>query len=617
MNENNSFRIAFPKEKTMNTKTVRSTALSVLLAFALTFGSFTSGQARTESDPLMSDKTINLAFFYKPPTNSDAATVVRNFSTVILTGGDESFRNQLTSKGFSSTITQYYGAIGIQDPGNCTSSPRHNQVAYNAGDFCSISQNHPDWFLLDATGQRILASPGSDIYRMDPGNSGWRNFFVTRVLEYQGKNGWSGLFLDNLEASLSDIQKYGSTTAKYPDDASYQSAMLGFLQYLKTNYSHPILANIIARRDEASWFKYMPYLDGAMQERWAVDWSTTVYVSETKWKSDMALAEKTQSQGKYILLVAPGNETDANRQQFAFASYLLISNGKSAFRYSNSKNYAQVWLYSNYQLDLGTPLGPRYQNGSLWQRDFTKGYVIVDPINHTSTISTSPLSSWAPTATPLSPTPSVPTPTVNTIAPTRTPVQPTSTPRQSTATPIILPTQTLALPTATNLQPTATPLQPTVTPMILPTEMSAPVTTTPLPTATGVVQPTTGPASEAIFDDKDSGLVYSPGWENQSTTNAYKGSYKLVTQNGASAIFTFTGQSFSLLYKGGITFSKFDLYVDGQLVGTLDQKLSTTTYQKRWDYPGQLGLGQHTLKLIFKVTSSTIYRGSLDAVIVR
>jgi hypothetical protein len=159
--------------------------------------------------------------------------------------------------------------------------------------------------------------------------------------------------------------------------------------------------------------------------------------------------------------------------------------------------------------------------------------------------------------------------------------------------------------------------------VILPTETAAPVTTTPLPATTGIVQPTTtsipttDPASETIFDDKNSALVYSPGWENQSTTKAYKGSYKLVTQNGASATFTFTGQSFSILYKGGITFSKFDVYIDGQMVGTLDQKLSTTTYQKRWDYPGQLVPGQHTLQLIFKVTSSTIYRGSLDAVIVR
>ena len=81
--------------------------------------------------------------------------------------------------------------------------------------------------------------------------------------------------------------------------------------------------------------------------------------------------------------------------------------------------------------------------------------------------------------------------------------------------------------------------------------------------------------------------------------------------------FPFTGQSFSLIYKGGITFSKFDVYVDETLVGTLDQKMGAATYQVRWDFPGQLPSGNHTLKLVFKVTSSTINRGSLDAVIVR
>ncbi len=90
-----------------------------------------------------------------------------------------------------------------------------------------------------------------------------------------------------------------------------------------------------------------------------------------------------------------------------------------------------------------------------------------------------------------------------------------------------------------------------------------------------------------------------------------------TTQDGATVTFPFTGQSFSLIYKGGITFGKFDLYLDEVLVGTLDQKLAAATYQVRWDYPAQLALGDHTLKLVFKVTSANINRGSLDAVIVR
>ena len=584
---------------------------SIILALTLTFGIFIPGQALSKPAALMAGGTVNLAFFYKPPTNSDAVTVASNFNTIILTAGDESFRGQLAANGLTSTVNQYFGAIGIQNPGSCTSSPRRNQVAYKVGDFCAISETHPDWFLLDTTGQRILASPGSDTYRMDPGNPGWRNFFVMRVLEWQENNGWSGLFLDNLEASLSDLQTYGKTLAKYPDDASYQAAILGFIQYLKVNYSQPynrpVFANIIARRDEATWFKYMQYLDGAMQECWSVDWSLSVYVSETKWKNDMALAEKTQSQGKYIILVARGNETDINRQNFAFASYLLISNGKAAFRYS-SGIYREVWLYTNYQVDLGTPLGPRYQSGSLWRRDFTKGSVVVDPVNHIATISTNPSSAFAPTSALISPTPFVasPTPLVPTATPTR--IVPTTTPIQATST---------------TVQSTATFPQPTATPIILSTETLALPTTTLLPTTTAIVQstttslPTAVPSSETIYDDKNRAFEYSSGWQDKSNTKAYQGSYKLVTQNGAFVTFTFTGQSFSIIYKGGITFSKLDVFVDGQLVGTLDQKLDTATYQKRWDYPGQLVLGKHTLKLIFKVTSTTINRGSLDAVIVR
>jgi hypothetical protein len=159
--------------------------------------------------------------------------------------------------------------------------------------------------------------------------------------------------------------------------------------------------------------------------------------------------------------------------------------------------------------------------------------------------------------------------------------------------------------------PTATP-----TKVVHPT----PTPTLTVPTATktsGPATPTPVPGSPKTFDDKNAAFVYSSGWQSISTSKAYNGSYRETTKNGATITFPFAGQSFSIIYKGGITFSKFDVYVDGALVGTLNQKLSAATYQRRWDYPGQLASGNHTLKLVFKVTSSTINRGSLDAVIVR
>jgi hypothetical protein len=159
--------------------------------------------------------------------------------------------------------------------------------------------------------------------------------------------------------------------------------------------------------------------------------------------------------------------------------------------------------------------------------------------------------------------------------------------------------------------PTATPTR-----VVLPSPTPTVITNTPVP-ATPTATSTSVSTTSKTFDDKNSAFVYSSGWKTISTTKAYGGSYRETTQNGATVTFPFTGQGFSIIYKGGVTFSKFNVYLDGTLVATLDQKLSTTTYQKRWDYPKQFAYGNHTLKLVFKVTSSTIYRGSLDAVIVR
>jgi hypothetical protein len=513
----------------------------------------------------MPNETVNLAFFYKPPSNSSAATVAANFNSVILTGGDETFRNNLSANGFASTIPQYFRFEGIQDPGSCTASPANNQIANRAGDFCWIGQNHPDWFLLDTNGNRMRTSPTSSYYRMDPGNQGWRNFFVTRLLETQQQKGWSGLFLDNVEASLSEIQGDGLASARYPDHASYQVAVRGFLQYLYQNYSlpydRPVVGNIIARQDDATWYSYLQYMSGAMQERWSVAWSFIDYVSESKWRSDMVLAEQTQSQGKYVILVAPGNKADANRQNFAFASFLLISNGKAAFRYADDDLYTEVWLYNNYNVNLGDPLGARYQTGTSWRRDFTGGHVIVDPVNRTATILTSPATT--PTST-----------TIPTQAPafTATAVPSTSVP----ATPTIPPTLAVTLPTAT-----------------------LPVISTPAATAT-------------LYNDKNSAFRYSRHWTDVVESQAYQGSFKLTQKLNSSVTLNFTGPSFSIIYKTGPLFGKMNVYVDGQLVHTLDQKTAIALFQQKWSYPGTLTAGSHQLKLVYSGPSNA--RVSLDAV---
>ncbi|MEW6716763.1 MAG: putative glycoside hydrolase [Chloroflexota bacterium] len=331
----------------------------------------------------LAGEPVRMAWFYKPPENGDLNTLVTHFDTFILTKADEGWRDDLRAMGVQAPFLQYLRFDAIQDPGSCQEQPWRNQVADNPGDFCAISQQHPDWFLLDVNGNRIMSSGGFVL--MDPGNPEWRAFWLGRAQQSQETLGWDGVFLDNVEASMSKHSRREVTLANYPDDASFQAAVEGFLSYIYTSYfrprGRPLLANIISLREPSVWFRYLQYLDGAMVEAWAVDWSDG-YLTPEEWEEQLRLAEETQALGKEIVLVSQGDPNDIQRQQFAFACYLLVTAGRASFRYSLADHHREIWLYPVYDIDFGEPLGWRYPSGDVWKRDFTNGSVTVDPVSH-------------------------------------------------------------------------------------------------------------------------------------------------------------------------------------------------------------------------------------------
>jgi hypothetical protein len=138
-------------------------------------------------------------------------------------------------------------------------------------------------------------------------------------------------------------------------------------------------------KDRQAWLRYLEYLDGAMIESFAVGWNGS-HRSLPEWLLQMNLAETAQKRGKLVVLVAQGSQPDTARQKFAFASYLLVNEGYAFFRYADADGYRRIWLYENYEIDLGKPLGSRYLHGFVWRRDYEKGYVIVDPLQRTATI---------------------------------------------------------------------------------------------------------------------------------------------------------------------------------------------------------------------------------------
>jgi hypothetical protein len=319
------------------------------------------------------------AWFYKPPEQSLWPLLPVYYDFFILTHRDEEARDTLRNMGINAPFYQYLLFTQIHDPGDCEKRPRGNQVAYKAGDFCQISANHPDWFLTDMFGNRIKNE--DNYYHMDPANPGYQVFWVERALEMQNRFEWDGLFIDNVEASLSKYLYKLSPPRQHLSDASLQAATSGFLEYIQVNlraHNRPVFANIISIQDSQIWLDYLKYLDGAMLENFAVDWLDS-HLSVREYESQINKLVKSQQMGKTIILVAQGEKTDLARQEFAYATYLLVNEGRAYFRYTNSKTYNEVWQYANYDIALGNPIGPAYQQGDEWIRLFEHGQVIANP----------------------------------------------------------------------------------------------------------------------------------------------------------------------------------------------------------------------------------------------
>ena len=246
----------------------------------------------------------------------------------------------------------------------------------------------------------------------------------------------------------------------------------------------------------------------------------------------------------------------------------------ASFQPSSTSPAAKTALHIGIGLDFYARMrGPMFDMGAI------------QFFNPTVSTSTQVLSS--PTATQILP--------ANTVSPVPTLVQPTNT-----------------LPSVTP-QNTASPVPPTSTLASISSPASSPAPVQSLPTVTAQ---SVQPSQETRYDNRHSAFVYSAGWLEEVSSYAIDGSFVRTSTNGSSVTFQFTGQSFSVIYKGGPSYRTIDVYVDDVLAGTIDERHSTSTYKAHWDYPNQLSPGQHTLKLVFVTTSSNT-NGSVDAVIVR
>jgi hypothetical protein len=237
---------------------------------------------------------------------------------------------------------------------------------------------------------------------MNPGAPGWRAYVAALARAEIASQGYSGIFLDNVDLSLyrGRAQEANSdgTVAEYASDASYRQAVSGFLRAIRVEVGAlPLWANLTHGTDApGEWDTYLPEIDGVMHEAFVAGWDGELATPET-WDVQIRQAEAILLAGKGLMAVAQGERDEVSRMRFALATYLLIAEHGASFRYadgsggeSTSPDYYQLWTYEEYGLDLGPARGPRYQAGKVWRRDFACGSVAVHVEEQRGTIEARP-----------------------------------------------------------------------------------------------------------------------------------------------------------------------------------------------------------------------------------
>ena len=82
---------------------------------------------------------------------------------------------------------------------------------------------HPEWFLLNTSGQRFTFRYYSWIWAADIGNAAYQQKWADNVLAEMGDKGWDGVFMDDTNPSM-EYHYDVARVAKYPTDAAYQAA---------------------------------------------------------------------------------------------------------------------------------------------------------------------------------------------------------------------------------------------------------------------------------------------------------------------------------------------------------------------------------------------------------
>lgn len=232
-------------------------------------------------------------------------------------------------------------------------------------DLYEIRIKHPDWLLRDKKGNpcraynKVERYGGGTRWALDP-RSDWKKYYARRALEII-EAGYDGIFVDNT------WKYYNWEPCNYWEldltNDEWIQAWAEFLGYVKTQLGDKLL---ICNGDPEE--KYLENSDGDMLESF-------MRIPLRDFRNEMERAKLVSGMGKILITYSYyANEmiTDFNCFRWYYTCSLLTD---GYFCYATTFDY---W-HPEYDIKLGEAQGEYYHKDGVYQRDFEKGKVLVNP----------------------------------------------------------------------------------------------------------------------------------------------------------------------------------------------------------------------------------------------
>ena len=252
------------------------------------------------------------------------------------------------------------------------------------------------WFAHDERGTRIR-SVGYGNWLMDVSNPGWRLDRADRCAALVSEGTFDGCMLDLL-GTAPLIPGYATATPVDPrtgvpwDPASW----LASTSEIADTVSRRVHPAIVAGNGLASGPRFsdgvaptsvlLREIEPAIAESWlrAPRQELDSFPSLGRWSSDVRMIRLIEGSGSRVLVLTKawvdGTRREKDRfHEFALASFLLATNGRSFFHFSPSPSADPSAGHPWWKIDLGSPREPFQIVGGLYRRRFTKGLVVVNP----------------------------------------------------------------------------------------------------------------------------------------------------------------------------------------------------------------------------------------------